>query len=130
MCSTATAFVRSSLIWLFCASVIRGSAAEPANATDAPTKPQQTSKSRTTTARSLVCRRTILRSRLGNAGDPFFDRSGLADQPVGERPAGGLGAVRNPQLAVDVGQVELDRLLGHPQLFSERLVGKTTRNTG
>ena len=34
-------------------------------------------------------------------------------------PAGGLGAVRDVELAVDVGEVELDRLLGDPELLGE-----------
>src|SRR3954452_14757542 len=44
------------------------------------------------------------------------------DEPVLVREAGSLGAVRHAELAIDVGEVELDRLFRHPQLLADRLV--------
>src|SRR3954452_14937743 len=49
------------------------------------------------------------------------------DQPVLVREAGGLGAVRHAELAIDVREVELDRLLSHPQLLADRLVREAAR---
>src|SRR6185437_7920963 len=40
----------------------------------------------------------------------------------------GLGPVRHAELAVDVGQVELDGLLGHPELLADRLVREPARD--
>src|SRR5438105_15927340 len=38
------------------------------------------------------------------------------EQPVLVRPAARLGSVGDAELAIDVREVKLDRLLGHPQL--------------
>src|SRR6187431_854841 len=50
------------------------------------------------------------------------------DQAVLIRVASGLRPVREIQLAVDVRQVELHRLLGDPELLADRSVGKALRN--
>ena len=54
--------------------------------------------------------------------DRAFDQAVL----VGE--ARGLGPVRHAELAVDVRQVELDGLLGDPELLADRLVRKASRD--
>jgi len=41
-----------------------------------------------------------------------------------ERVAGCFGAVGDAELAVDVGEVELDGLFGDPELFADCLVGE------
>src|SRR3954470_10287897 len=49
------------------------------------------------------------------------------DEPVLVCESSGLGAVRDAELAIDVREVELDRLLRHPQLFADRLVREAAR---
>src|SRR3954471_1817150 len=52
------------------------------------------------------------------------------DEPVLVREASGLGAVRDAELAIDVREVELDRLFRHPQLLADRLVREAAREGG
>src|SRR5215208_4150865 len=70
-----------------------------------------------------VLRRVLAAPR--RSGD--FHESAL-DQAVLIRVASGLRPVREIQLAVDVRQVELHRLLGDPELLADRSVGKTLRD--
>src|SRR5262245_31071768 len=49
------------------------------------------------------------------------------DQAVLERMGDGLRAVEHVELAEDVGEVELDRLLGEPQLAADLLVRQAAR---
>src|SRR5918992_237193 len=51
----------------------------------------------------------------------------LDHEVVHVRVTGRLGAVRHAELAVRVGEVELHRLLGHPQLAGDALVGVALR---
>src|SRR5918992_4424802 len=53
----------------------------------------------------------------GDAGGP--GPRPMRQKAVELRPAAGLRAVRDAELAVDVGEVELDRLLGHPEHAGE-----------
>src|SRR6516165_3165549 len=46
-------------------------------------------------------------------------------QAVREGPAGGFCPVGDVELPVDVGEMELDGLLGDPQLLADRLVGES-----
>src|SRR5919206_1768170 len=48
------------------------------------------------------------------------DSGELVGEPVLVRVAGRLGAVLDAELAVDVRQVELHRLLGDPELLADR----------
>jgi hypothetical protein len=50
------------------------------------------------------------------------DPGGTIDEPVLERVARGLRPVRDAELAVDVRQVELHRLLRDPELLADRVV--------
>src|SRR5207248_2935847 len=59
------------------------------------------------------------RRPLGSAGR-VVERSGRCGHRFGEQavqlsPAAGLGAIRHVELAIDVREVELHRLLGHPE---------------
>ena len=47
-----------------------------------------------------------------------------ADKALVEREPRGFGAVGDAELAIDVRQVELDGLLGDPELLADRLVGE------
>jgi hypothetical protein len=64
--------------------------------------------------------RRSLYAGFSHVGERVADRLGgeigraLFDEALREGPAGGLGAVGDVELPIDVGQVELDRLLGHP----------------
>src|SRR5438309_1682050 len=46
----------------------------------------------------------------------------VVDEALLERVARGLGPVRDAELAIDVREVELDGLLGDPELLRDRLV--------
>src|SRR4029077_2839442 len=65
----------------------------------------------------------IIRGRASSSA--VVDRA--LDEPVLVREAGRLGAVRDAELAIDVREVELDRLFRHPQLLADRLVREATR---
>src|SRR5947209_12811786 len=52
------------------------------------------------------------------------------DQPVLIREARGLGAVRDAELAVDVREVELDRLFRDPELLADCLVRESAGKSG
>src|SRR6266478_2235579 len=52
----------------------------------------------------------------------------VLDEALLECVAGGLGPVRDFELAVDVRQVELDGLLGDPELLCDRLVRQASRH--
>src|SRR5215218_11210532 len=72
------------------------------------------------------------RDRLAN---PLDGGGGLAwglpaDEAVALRPARRLCPVRDVELPVDVRQVELDRLLGHPELPRELRVRPALRDEG
>src|SRR6478735_7990940 len=62
------------------------------------------------------------------ASSAVVDRA--LDEPVLVREASGLGAIRDAELAIDVGEVELDRLFRHPQLLADRLVREAAREGG
>lgn len=62
------------------------------------------------------------------AGSVVVDRA--LDEPVLVREAGSLGAVRHAELAIDLREVELDGLLGHPQLLRDRLVREASGQSG
>src|SRR5580765_2554680 len=64
----------------------------------------------------------------GAAGSVVVDRA--LDEPVLVREASGLGAVCHTELAVNLGEVELDGLLGHPQLLRDRVVRQASRESG
>src|SRR5438270_2888068 len=53
---------------------------------------------------------------------------GRLEQPVLMRPAARLGSVGDAELAIDVREVKLDRLLGHPQLSRHPAVRQTPGN--
>ena len=61
-----------------------------------------------------------------STGEMFVVPRGV-DEPVLERVARRLGPVRHAELAVDVRQVELHRLLGDPELLADRVVRKAPR---
>src|SRR6476469_7712082 len=50
------------------------------------------------------------------------------DQTVLVSEASGLGPVRDAELAIDVGQVELDGLFRDPELLADRLVREASRD--
>ena len=52
----------------------------------------------------------------------------VLDEPVLVCPAGRLGPVREPELAIDLVQVELDGRLAQPQLPADRLVREAARD--
>src|SRR3954454_13771156 len=52
------------------------------------------------------------------------------DEPVLVCEAGSLGAVRHAELAIDVREVELDRLFRHPQLLADPLAREAAREGG
>src|SRR6185503_4520379 len=62
------------------------------------------------------------------ASSAVVDRA--LDEPVLVREARGLGAIRDAELAIDVREVELDRLFRHPQLLADRLVRESARKGG
>src|SRR3954468_5844114 len=51
----------------------------------------------------------------------------VVQQPVLARPAAGAGAVADLELAIDVREVELDRLICHPQLLRHLAVREPVR---
>ena len=51
-----------------------------------------------------------------------------AEEVVLERVAHGAGSVGYPELAIDVGQVELDRVLADPQVVTYRGGGHAGRH--
>jgi len=55
---------------------------------------------------------------------------GLSTSPFLVREASSLGAIRDAELAIDVREVELDRLFRHPQLLADRLVREAARESG
>src|SRR5262245_32629827 len=63
-----------------------------------------------------------------NWAERLFGADAVRHEAVLEGVARGFGAVRDPELAIDVRQVELDRLLGDPELFRDRLVRQAPRD--
>src|SRR6266700_8163200 len=63
-----------------------------------------------------------------STGSAVVDRA--LDEPVLVREASSLGAIRDAELAIDVREVELDRLFRHPQLLADRLVREAAREGG
>src|SRR5215467_14303655 len=60
-----------------------------------------------------------------SASSAVVDRA--LHEPVLVREAGSLGAVRHAEFAIDVCEVELDRLFRHPQLLADGLVREASR---
>src|SRR6188768_2305401 len=68
------------------------------------------------TAGSAVHRIAGALQRRGGGAEPV---AGTGDEVVDEGVVARLGAVGDTELAIDVGEVELDRLLCHPQLAGD-----------
>src|ERR671923_1953771 len=73
-----------------------------------------------------VSLRGCRRARRGARGSR--SREGRRSRPAAQvRIAGSLGSVRDAELAVDVREVELDRLLGHPELRGDAPIREPRR---